>query len=217
MNDWKRIVTTALPVVLLLIGNQTTALAQSSTPQPEKRPVTMTPVKVDVVISRHQGDKKVASLPFAMWLTMSSSGTPAMQSVRVGVDVPIGATTVTTGESNNTGPRATPTGATTTSQATTKTEYRYVGTQIDCRVQAGSSPAEEGRFWIYVSVSDSSVYTGDTDPKAALRVTDPMAFRSFTMNNSMLMRDAQTLQFATATDKVTGETIRVDVTLSVVK
>jgi hypothetical protein len=177
----------------------------------------MTPLKVDVVISRLQGEKKVSSLPFTMWLTMSSSGTPAGQSVRVGVDVPIGATTMTTGQSNNTGPVATPTGATTTSQATTKTEYRYVGTQIDCRVQAGSSPAEEGRFWIYVSVSDSSVYTGDTDPKAALRVTDPMAFRSFTMNNSMLMRDAQTLQFATATDKVTGETIRVDVTLSVVK
>jgi hypothetical protein len=44
-----------------------------------------------------------------------------------------------------------------------------------------------------------------------------MAFRSFTMTNSMLMRDGQTVQFATATDKVTGETIRVDVTLSVVK
>jgi hypothetical protein len=208
-------------VVLLLIGNQATALAQSSTPQPEKRPVTMTPVKVDVVISRHQGDKKVASLPFAMWLTMSSSGTPAMQSVRVGVDVPIGATTVTTGESNNTGPRATPTGATTTSQATTKTEYRYVGTQIDCRASMGNSmgnsPAEEGKVWIYVNVSDSSVYTGDSDPKAALKVSDPMAFRSFTMTNSMLMRDGQTVQFATATDKVTGETIRVDVTLSVVK
>ena len=33
----------------------------------------------------------------------------------------------------------------------------------------------------------------------------------------MLMRDGQTLQFGTATDKVTGETIRVDVTLTVVK
>jgi hypothetical protein len=217
MNGWKKIATTAVPVVLLLIGNRTTAIAQSSTPQPEKRPVTMTPVKVDVVISRVQGEKKVSSLPFTMWLTMSSSGVPASQSTRVGVDVPIGATTVTTGESNNTGPRSTPTGATTTSQATTKTEYRYVGTQVDCNARAGSSAAEEGRFWIYVSVSDSSVYTGDTDPKAALKVTDPMAFRSFTMRNEMLMRDGQTVQFAAATDKVTGETIRVDVTLSVVK
>jgi hypothetical protein len=81
----------------------------------------------------------------------------------------------------------------------------------------GNSPAEEGKVWIYVNVSDSSVYTGDSDPKAALKVSDPMAFRSFTMTNSMLMRDGQTVQFATATDKVTGETIRVDVTLSVVK
>jgi hypothetical protein len=150
-------------------------------------------------------------------LNVSNGGGQASQSVRVGVDVPVGATTVTTGESNNTGPRATPTGATTTSQATTKTEYRYVGTQIDSRAWVGASPAEEGRFWVLVSVSDSSVYTGDGDPKAALKVTDPMAFRSFTMNNNMLMRDGQTLQFATATDKVTGETIRVDVTLTVVK
>jgi hypothetical protein len=177
----------------------------------------MTPVKVDVVISRHLGEKKVSSLPFTMWLTLSNGGNYSSQSVRVGVDVPIGATTVTTGQSNNNGPAATPTGATTTSQATTKTEYRYVGTQVDCRAHVGASAAEEGRFWIYVSVSDSSVYTGDSDPKAALKVSDPMAFRSFTMNNEMLMRDGQTLQFATATDKVTGETIRVDVTMSVVK
>jgi hypothetical protein len=217
MNGWKKIATTVLAVAVMVIGTRATGLAQSSTPQPEKRPVTMTPVKVDVVISRLQGEKKVSSLPFAMWLTMSSSGIPSSQSVRVGVDVPIGATTVTTGESNNTGPRSTPTGATTTSQATTKTEYRYVGTQVDCNGHAGSSPAEEGRFWIYVSVSDSSVYTGDTDPKASLKVSDPMAFRSFTMRNDMLMRDGQTLQYAAATDKVTGETIRVDVTLTVVK
>lgn len=217
MNVGKRIVTTAVAAMLLLAGTRAAALAQSSAPQPEKRPVTMTPAKVDVVISRHQGEKKVSSLPFAMWVTMSNTGGNASQSVRVGVDLPIGATTVTTGESNNTGPRATPTGATTTSQATTKTEFRYVGTQIDCSARAGSSPAEEGRFWIFVSVSDSSVYTGDADPKAPLKMTDPMAFRSFTMNNSMLMRDGQTLQFATATDKVTGETIRVDVTLTLVK
>jgi hypothetical protein len=151
-----------------------------------------------------------------MWLTVSNSGSTAGQSTRVGVDVPIGATTVNTGRTNNSGPAVSST-STTTSEATIKTEYRWLGTQVDCRASVGSSAAEEGRFWIFVSVADSSIYTADGDAKTALKVTDPMAFRTFNMNNNLLMRDGQTLQFATATDKVSGETIRVDVTLSVVK
>jgi hypothetical protein len=41
------------------------------------------------------------------------------------------------------------------------------------------------------------------------------SFRSFRAINSMVLKDGQTAQFTTATDKVTGETVRIDVTLTV--
>src|ERR1051325_5070159 len=54
--------------------------------------------KIDVVIERYQGDKKISSMPF-MLRTANGSG-----SLRVGVDVPIGNTTqtreTTSGNSN---------------------------------------------------------------------------------------------------------------------
>jgi len=206
---------TLAAVLWLGRGLGATPMEQAASPTMPPKVFVVTPLKVDVVIARLQGEKKVASLPFAIVLTTTSNGSTAYQSVKVGVDVPVGSTTVTTGRSNPTGSQGQ--GSTTTSESTAKVEYRWVGTQIDCRASAGSSPSDEGRFWINVSVADSSLYSSDADPKAGLKVADPMAFRSFNMNNSMLMRDGQTLQFATATDKVTGETIRVDVTLTVVK
>ena len=44
-----------------------------------------------------------------------------------------------------------------------------------------------------------------------------MAFRTFSMSNTQKMRDGQTQQFSLASDKITGEILRVDVTLTVVK
>ncbi len=43
------------------------------------------------------------------------------------------------------------------------------------------------------------------------------AFRNFTSNFSILLKDGQTAQYASATDPVSGETLRVDVTVNVLK
>ena len=43
----------------------------------------------------------------------------------------------------------------------------------------------------------------------------PPVFRSFQSNNALALRDGQSQQYVAAADPVTGETIRVDVTLTV--
>jgi hypothetical protein len=43
------------------------------------------------------------------------------------------------------------------------------------------------------------------------------AFRTFSFNNTMRMRDGETAEFITATDKITGEIVKAIVTLSVAK
>jgi hypothetical protein len=42
-------------------------------------------------------------------------------------------------------------------------------------------------------------------------------FRTFVLTNSAILKDSQSTQFTSATDKVSGETVKVDVMLNVVK
>ena len=46
---------------------------------------------------------------------------------------------------------------------------------------------------------------------------DIPSFRSFRTSFSVMLRDGQTTQHTSATDPVTGEVIRIDVTLNVMK
>jgi len=62
------------------------------------------------------------------------------------------------------------------------------------------------------------LYTGDfvASAQPGLAKGNP-SIQSFRANESLLLRDGQSLQFTTATDKVTGDVMKVDVTLTVVK
>lgn len=164
----------------------------------------MIPVRVDVVLSRYQGDKKTTSMPFVILVSANerTSANPNQSlvatNVRMGVDVPAG---METRES-------------TTGLRTTSPTFRNVGTNIDCSAET----TEDGRYRLYLSIQDSSIYTPEGEARQALRVvTDPMAFRTFTSKNNLLLREGQTLQFTSATDRLTGEVVKVDVTVNVVK
>ena len=41
--------------------------------------------------------------------------------------------------------------------------------------------------------------------------------RSFRLSNRVILRDGQSTQFSAATNRITGETVRIDVTLNVAK
>jgi len=192
------LVTGALLISTLSAG----PAAQGNLPKPR------IPTRLDVVISRFQGEKKVSSLPFTLWVQAND----ALVSLRMGVDVPVGQTTVTTGQA--TGPQGGGTTTRTTSETQAKPEYKTVGTNLDCMI----SSLDDGRFLVRLSVQDSSVFTSDGDKGTGARLENLLAFRTFNMSGVQIaMRDGQTQQFTQAVDKISGETIKVDATLTVVK
>jgi hypothetical protein len=178
----------------------------ASTQTPPQPPVFKTPIplKVDVVILRFQGDKKISSAPFTLWVgAVDPRKNTGFVSIRMGIDVPVGSR-------SEAGPAKRNGASTTTTQMP---EYRNVGTSIDCR----ATQQEDGRFSVEVQVYDSSIFTAGGDERAALKVTDPLAFKSFTMNNTLSIRSGQTVEYSTATDRISGEVVKVEVTVNVVK
>lgn len=147
------------------------------------------PLKIQVVLTRSQGEKKLSSVPYVLWVTANDG---MRTSLRMGVQVPI-----------NDGHGG--------------FNYRPIGTDIDCSATSGS----DGYFKVSVTVTDSSVYLPDADKPAAGTqagaTSATPAFRSFSSTFNILLRDGQTGQYSSATDQVSGEVLKLDATLNVLK
>jgi hypothetical protein len=195
--------TLAAAFVLALCVIAPSALrAQAATPQmpptpPAAKPVV--PVMVDIVLSRYDGTRKVSSMPFSVLVNVNDmQGSYARKSsLRMGVDVPIGTVTSTSQQG----------------VVTSRPDYRSVGTNIDC----GGVTLDDGRFKLELSIVDSSIFTADQDSRVMPRHLDPAAFRTFSTSNFLTLREGQTLQFTMATDKISGEVLKVDVTVTTIK
>lgn len=155
------------------------------------------PLEIQVVLSRYQGEKRVSSMPYVM--AVNANGERA--SLNMGADVAIPSSTFAPADPAK-------------SQPIVSFNYRQIGTAIVC---GAITTAEEGRFEVNISVDDSSVYLKEGDAAGPSTVRNMPAFRSFKSRNTLLLRDGQTRQYTAATDRVSGETIRIDVTLKVVK
>ena len=169
-------------------------------------PLPTVAVQVDVLLSRWQGEKRISAIPFVLMANAGSRGNSV--SLRMGVDVPVGTSTsnvTQTSGAQTQNPRAV---------ATEKhvTEFRNVGTDIDASV----SRADATNFGVYVNIRDSSIFTSD-QTKMPTSMADPTAFRTFSTSNTLNMTDGQTRLFGVATDKITGETLRIEVKLTVLK
>jgi hypothetical protein len=166
-----------------------------------------TPIKVQVVISRYQGEKKVSSLPYALSVTGGGGVDRAITgpefvgraNLRMGTKIPVMMVTPAPVVDGQKLPQMGP------------IQYQDVGTNIDCAVWAMA----DGRFRVEVSIDDTSVYPDEKDTPGVVRGSP--SFRSFRASDAMLLKDGATGQFTTATDKVSGEVVKVDVTLTVVK
>jgi hypothetical protein len=192
-------------VIVGLVAVVVSAAAQEPKPSSEAQPQAqegakaaggrrpLVPLEVQVSISRYQGEKRISSMPYVLAVNANS----ADAQLTMNVDVPV-ATTAFAG-SGDKGPAP-----------LRSFNYRPVGTNIVC----GATTAEDGRFEITIGIDESSVVpssdAGGTGP-------DMPAFRNFKSRNRLLLRDGQMRQYTAATDRVTGETVRVDVTLRVVK
>jgi hypothetical protein len=156
--------------------------------------VPLVPLRVQLVVSRYAADKKISSLPYTLWITANGKSTT---SVRMGVQVPIATGAISVSKEGVISP-------------TPSYQYRDVGTNIDCNATSQT----DGSFVLEIRLNDSSV---SFDPKDAGAVKGVPAFRNFTSNFNILVKDGQTAQYASATDPVSGETLKVDVTVNVLK
>ena len=171
-----------LGAFLACSGLTGTAQGQQPSPRQEKP---LTPLKVVVTISRWDGTKQTANLPFTMWVNSNDgNGTTLNMSQRVAY---------TSGR---------------TDKGETSYNYQSVGTTMVC----SSSTQEDGRFRVQLTINDNSIAPGNQKDAAGAPT-----FLSFSTSNYLLLRDGQTAQFVAATDKVSGEVTKVDVTVSVLK
>ena len=161
--------------------------------RPPRQP--LVPLEVQVVIARYQGEKRVSSMPYVM--AVNANGAPA--SLNMGADVAIPSGPITPPVDGKPAP-------------VVMYSYRSIGTNIVC----GATSADEGRFDVNISIDDSSVFVKE-DGSPSTGVGNMPAFRSFKSRNTLLLRDGQTRQYTAATDRVSSETIRIEVTLKVVK
>lgn len=207
MNRLNSFVCAGLLVALACAAAPSLVAAQTTPPATAKPPLESLAVQVDVVLTRWQGEKKISSLPFVLIATASPRGGNST-SIRMGVDVPIGTSTSSatqTSGAQTQSPRAV---------ETTKSEvvFRNVGTDIDTQL----TRTDETTFSVYLNIRDSSIFSSDAS-KPLTAVADPTAFRTFNASNSLPMKDGQTRLFGLGTDKITGETMRVEVKLTVLK
>ena len=175
-----------LCVVVLLPLLAMAALAQD---KPQSEPAKGPLVKVQLVLSRYEGDRRTSSLPFTMLATANGG----MGSIRTGSQVPI----------------------VTATAANDKTSFQYVdiGSSVDCTVKT----AENGRFNVILMLQDRS-----TVDKVAVAgsVTNPITvpvLRNFNYTNSIVLKDGESKQIVAASDKGSGEIIKIDITLNVEK
>ncbi len=66
-----------------------------------------------------------------------------------------------------------------------------------------------------MTIEDTSVYPSTADMPGT--VGGAPTLRTFRASNELLLRDGQTMEFMAATDKVSGEVIKAEVTLTVLK
>jgi hypothetical protein len=157
-------------------------------------------VKLQVILSEYDGQKKISTLPYTIpsVLTDKFSST----SLRVGVRVPVN-TSSKNGESSVT--------------------YIDIGTNLDCR----ANRVADGRFNVDLKVDRSSLYVAFRDKDGNIQgkewvsgdrpPSDQPMIQQFRGDVGLLLRDGQGSESTVATDPVTGRVLKVEAVLNVLK
>jgi hypothetical protein len=168
----------------------------------QKAEVTTTPVKVQIVVTEFEGDKKVKSLPYTMYMNSinAQENKPGTWvKFRIGSRVPI----YMGGSAGN-------------------MTYLDVGTNIDAR----SAYTGEGRLLLVLNIERSwmeggvSVPVAKSDASAAETLSghfqEPI-IRAFKSEFELKLREGQPVESIMATDPISGKVLKVDVSFTLVK
>jgi hypothetical protein len=155
-------------------------------------------LRVQLAITRLQGEKKQASLPYTFVVSARPSRlcNTSRVRMRMGVDTPV--PTMAVDDSGKATGRS--------------VQYKTVGTNIDC----SADDLNDGRYKLYLTVENSSALTG---PRADTRsdLAEYPMFRKFEISLEPILREGQKAETVTSTDPVTGEIVKIDVSIDVVK
>ena len=186
-------------------AQQAEAPQPGAKPQPGVKQAQNIPLEVQVVIARYQGDKRISSLPYVLSLKsapLSQRRGDYGAMLRLGSRVPVRTQMLTPPPAD--GKPAPP---------MSSVNYENVGTNID----VGATAMEDGRFEVTITINESSVVTDPQDLKATPGSDSYPVFRSYQSTNTLFVKDGQTTQFTAASDRVSGEVVRVEVKLMVLK
>jgi type II secretory pathway component GspD/PulD (secretin) len=179
-------------LTIALAASPVVAVAQTPSAAASSTATDVIPAKVRIVFSRFQGDKRLSTMPFEM--TVRTDGTKGQ--LRMGTQVPVPFRSIGSSDGKN---GELPPGTT--------YNYRDVGTNIDCSATASG----DGRFKVEVFLEDVSVVANPENTGALSGIPQ---FRQFRSTNTLLLKDGESTQLTLATDKITGETTRIDISLA---
>jgi hypothetical protein len=187
-----------VPILLLAILVPGTPRLRAQDKVVEEKAPTITPLRVQVVFSEYEGEKKIGNLPYTLLVNADDKGPQA--SVRMGLRVPI----VTSGSSSP--------------SVSKQFTYMDVGTNMDGRADR----ADGGRFLLKLNIEKSSLYSpGEVQKSASLEGNEmpggQPVLQQFRSQVNLLIRDGQTIQSTVATDPISGHVLKVDITLNVIK
>ena len=158
---------------------------------------TSIPTKLQVVFAEYEGDKKVKSLPYILYVNAPNDAKD-WKKLRIGSRVP-----VLTGKEGG-------------------MQYLDVGTNIDARVTRIADARYNlelvlERSWVEgeVFAAMDGTATKGTEPSSG-PFRQPI-IRQFRTDVDLFLRDGQTVESTMATDPLSGKVLRVEITLNVVK
>ncbi len=160
----------------------------------EERVKVPTPVKVQIVFTEYDGDKKISSMPYIFTVISDERFGPPnyTTSLRTGIRVPI----ETDGKDQ-------------------KTTYMDIGSNIDCGIKSD----DDGRFHVSL-IFDRSTFYPNKSAEGERLVANPGGqplIRQFRTGEYLILKDGQTSENLLSTDPLNGHTFRVSVTINVQK
>jgi hypothetical protein len=155
-----------------------------------------TALKAQIVFTEVEGDKKVKSMPYTMIFANATGHGPDIAKLRVGSRVPL-----YTGKDGG-------------------LQYIDIGTNLDCRAER----LDDGRYSLRLSLERSWVQADVQIPVEQSTPTGgtPGQFKEpvigqYKIDAMMIAREGQPVESTTATDPISGHTLKIDLTLTVLK
>lgn len=145
-------------------------------------------LRVQITLARYQGEKKISSAPYT--LLMNADG--SRNGVRIGAQVPV---------------PVVPSGAS-ADRPSHAVQYRDIGTSIDCSIR----PMAGGLYQLDLSIEDVSVIAEES--QAGTVKSAVPAFRVFRANHKFGAREGQVTQLNGATDRASGDVVRVELSFT---